>query len=205
MRLAVVLRLVRYLGEAGGDTGLLKRPCEAVASIEASVAPVGRHRFEAHRAAFEHGLQPVDAAIALSQTLGPAEAVGRAVAHAELFEAEPTAWCIAQEPEFFGPSAAPGAAKVSPRAAIFENGMGDAEELLFVTEGDDALPVLKPDRARGLEARRGKARQFVEEDAAVRVASAFWHEFEATLGPSHYCAVSLYHKHRSDHPCPQQS
>src|SRR4029077_19656246 len=52
------------------------------------VAPVWRHRFEAHRAAFEHGLQPVDAAIALSQTLGPAEAVGRAVTHAELFEAD---------------------------------------------------------------------------------------------------------------------
>ena len=25
--------------------------------------------------------------------------------------------------------------------------MGDADELLFVTEGDDAMPVLKPDRA----------------------------------------------------------
>jgi hypothetical protein len=28
--------------------------------------------------------------------------------------------------------------------------MGHAEELLLVTEGDDALPVFKPDRARGL-------------------------------------------------------
>ena len=53
----------------------------------------------------------------------------------------------------------------------------------FVTEGDNAMPVLKPDRARGLEARRGEAHEFVEEDAAVRVASAFWHEFKATPRP----------------------
>ncbi|HWY84745.1 MAG TPA: hypothetical protein VNY10_22890, partial [Roseiarcus sp.] len=79
MRLAALLLLVRYLGEASGHAGSLQRCGKAVASIEASVAPVWRHRFEAHRAAFEHGLQPVDAAIALSQTLGPAEAVGRAV------------------------------------------------------------------------------------------------------------------------------
>ena len=82
MRLAALLRLVRYLGEARGDAGLLQGPCEAIASIEASVAPVWRHRFEAHRAAFEHGLKSVDAAIALSQTLGPAEAVARTIAHA---------------------------------------------------------------------------------------------------------------------------
>ena len=62
-----------------------------------------------------------------------------------------------------------------PRAAIFENGMGDADEFLLLTEGDDAVPVLKPDRARRLEARRGKAREFVEEHAAVRVYSAFGH------------------------------
>ena len=37
--------------------------------------------------------------------------------------------------------------------------MGDTDELLFLTEGDDAMSVLKPDRARGLEARRGKARE----------------------------------------------
>ena len=43
--------------------------------------------------------------------------------------------------------------------------MGDADELLFVTEGDYALPVLKPDRARGLEARRGEAHELIEEDA----------------------------------------
>ena len=49
--------------------------------------------------------------------------------------------------------------------------MGDADELLFVAEGDDAMPVLKPDRARGLEARRGQAHEFIEENAAVRIAS----------------------------------
>ena len=49
--------------------------------------------------------------------------------------------------------------------------MGDADELLFVTEGDDALPVLKPDRARGLEARRGEADEFVEENAALSAVS----------------------------------
>ena len=46
--------------------------------------------------------------------------------------------------------------------------MGDADELLFVTEGDDAMPVLKPDSARGLEARYAYANEFIEEDAAVR-------------------------------------
>ena len=66
---------------------------------------------EAHRAAFEHSLQPVDAAIALSQTLGPAEAVGRTVAHAELFEAEPTAWCIVDQPKLLASGPALRAAK----------------------------------------------------------------------------------------------
>jgi hypothetical protein len=114
------------------------------------------------------------------------------MAHAELFEAEPTAWCIVHEPEFFGPSVAPGAAKVGPRAAIFENGMGDADELLFVTEGDDALPVLKPDRARGLEARYADANELVEEDASIRVASALWHESKATLGLRHHlCGIII--------------
>ena len=183
MRLAALLVLVRYLGEASGDAGLLERPCEAVASIEASVAPVWRHRFEAHRAAFEHGLQPVDAAIALSQTLGPAEAVGRAVAHAELFEAEPAAWRIVDEPELSASAAALRADEIGPRAAVRKLCMGDADELLFVTEGDDAMPVLKPDRARGPEARYADAHEFIEEDAAVRVASAFRHEVKATPRP----------------------
>ena len=182
MRLAALLVLIRYLGKASGDAGLLERPCEAVASIQAAVAPVWRHRFEAHRAAFENGLQPVDAAIALSQTLGSTEAVGRAVPHAKLFEAEPAMWRVFHEPELSGPSAALGADEIGPRAAIREHCMSDADELLFVTEGDDAMPVLKPDRARGPQTRRGEAHEFVEESAAARVASAFRHEFKATLG-----------------------
>jgi hypothetical protein len=68
--------------------------------------------------------------------------------------------------------------------------MGDADELLFVPEGDDAMPVLKRDRARGLEARRGKAQELVEEKAVVRVASAFRHEFATTLGCATTRAVS---------------
>jgi hypothetical protein len=47
-------------------------------------------------------------------------------------------------------------------------------------EGDDAMPVLKPDRAHGLQARRGEGHELIEEDAAVRVASAFRHELKAT-------------------------
>ena len=54
--------------------------------------------------------------------------------------------------------------------------MGEADEPLFVTEGNDAMPVLEPDRARGPQTRRGKAHQFVEEGATVRVDSAFWHD-----------------------------
>ena len=65
------------------------------------------------------------------------------------------------------------------------------------------LPVLKPDRARGLEARYADANEFIEEDAAVRVASAFWHELKATPLPT--CAVSLYHRHSGDHLPPEQS
>ena len=184
MRLAALLLLVRYLGEASGDTGSLQRYGEAVASIEASVAPVWRHRFEAHRAAFEHGLQPVDAAIALSQTLCPAEAVGRAVAHAELFEAEPAAWRIVDEPKLLGPSAALRAAKIGPRAAVRERRMSDADEFGLLAERYAGPLVLKPDHARGLEARYADAHEFIEEDAVVRVASAFWHEVKATPRPS---------------------
>ena len=56
IRLAALLMLVRNLGKASEDAGSLQRPREADASIETSVAPVCRHRFEAQRAAFEHGL-----------------------------------------------------------------------------------------------------------------------------------------------------
>ena len=40
--------------------------------------------------------------------------------------------------------------------------------IVIVAEGDDAVPVLKPDRARGLEARRVEARELVEEDGPRR-------------------------------------
>ena len=70
--------------------------------------------------------------------------------------------------------------------------MGEADELLFVTEGDNAVPVLEPDSARGLEARRGKAHELVEENAVVRVASAFWHELKATLA-RHLCGIMIPH------------
>ena len=69
--------------------------------------------------------------------------------------------------------------------------MDDADELLFVAEGDNTQPVLKPNRARGLEARRGEAREFVEEDAAVRVASAFRHEFELRLVCAIPCGIII--------------
>ena len=145
------------LGRGEWHTGSPQRPCETVASIEASVAPFWRHRFEAHRAAFEHGLQLVDSAIALFQTLGPAKAVGRAVAHAELFEAEPAAWCIVDESKPFCPSSAFWANKVAPRAAVREFRMGDADAFavpiaLLIAKGDNGQPVLEPDRAGGLEA-----------------------------------------------------
>ena len=76
IRLVALLVLVRNLAETSDNAGSVERPCEADASIEAPVAPVWRGRFEAQRAAFEHGLQPVDAAIALSQALSLAEGVG---------------------------------------------------------------------------------------------------------------------------------
>lgn len=205
MQVAALLILVRYLDEASGDTGLLKRPCEAVASIEASVTPVWRHRLEAQRAAFEHGLKPVDAAIALSQALRPAKAVGRAVAHAELFEAEPAAWCVAGQPQLFSPSTTFRADEIGPRAAVREFCMSDADEFVLLAERYDGLPVLKSDSARGLEARYAEANKFVKEDAAIRVDSAFWHELKATVP----CATTVRYHHttgnRCDHLRPRQS
>ena len=192
MRLAALLLLVRYYGETSGDTLSLQRRGKAVASIEASVAPVWRHRFEAHRAAFEHGLQPVDAAIALSQTLGSAEAVSRAIAHAELFEAAPAAWRVVHEPKLFGPSAAFWANKVAPRAPVRELCMSHADEFVLLAERYEGLPVLKPDYARGAEARYADAHKLIEENALVRVASAFRHELEAAVR-RHRVAVRYYY------------
>ena len=181
MRVAALLLLVRYLREASDDAGSLERPFEAVASIEASVAPARRHRFEAQRAAFEHGLQPIDAAIALFQALGPTEAVARAVAHAELFEAAFAAWCIVDQPELLASGSALRAAKIGPRSAVPKDRMSDADEFVLLAERYEDLPVLKSNRARGLEARYADADKLVEEDAVVRVASAFRHELEAAL------------------------
>jgi hypothetical protein len=64
--------------------------------------------------------------------------------------------------------------------------MGDADAfaafavMVLVAEGDESVPVLKSDSARGLEARRGEAQEFVEEAAACRIGPAFWHEVKAT-------------------------
>jgi hypothetical protein len=52
-------------------------------------------------------------------------------------------------------------------------------------------PVLKPDHACCLEARRGDAHEFIKEDAGVRVASAFRHEFWLRLAATR--GVSRYH------------
>ena len=68
--------------------------------------------------------------------------------------------------------------------------MGDADAfaafaaMVLVAEGDNTMPVFKPDRARSPEARRVEAQEFVEENAAVRVASAFRHELKATARPA---------------------
>jgi hypothetical protein len=53
--------------------------------------------------------------------------------------------------------------------------MGDADEFHPTAERNEGVPVLKPDRARGAEARYAETWQFVEENAAIRVDSAFWH------------------------------
>ena len=61
--------------------------------------------------------------------------------------------------------------------------MSDADEFVLLAERYDDLPVLELDRPRGLEARRGQAHEFIEEDAAIRVASAFRHELKAAPRP----------------------
>ena len=43
--------------------------------------------------------------------------------------------------------------------------------------------MLEPDHARGPEARRGEAHELIEEDAVVRVDSAFRHELKASPRP----------------------
>ncbi len=138
-----------------------------------------RHRFEAHRATFEHGLQSIDAAIALPQTLGPAKAVGRAVVHAELFEAEPATRRALGEPKLFASGSALRAAKVGPRAAVWELRMSHADELGLLAERYDGPLVLKPNHV-ALRRETLSANKFIEEDAAVRIDRAFWHELKVT-------------------------
>ena len=64
-------------------------------------------------------------------------------------------------------------------------------------EGDDAMPVLKPDRAHGLQARRGEGHELIEEDTAVRVASAFRHELKATPRPPRVWYYDTTHERQS--------
>ena len=61
--------------------------------------------------------------------------------------------------------------------------MGDADEFGLLTARYVGPLVLKPYQARGPEARYADDFEFIEEDAAVRVASAFRHELNATPRP----------------------
>jgi hypothetical protein len=60
---------------------------------------------------------------------------------------------------------------------------------IVLVEGDDAMPVLKPDGARGPEARRGKAHQVIKEDAANRIDPASWHKLKLRLA-NHLCGIT---------------
>ena len=147
-------------------------------------AAAHRHREPTFAPAQSSVLHSVNVAIALSQTLRPAEAVGRAVAYSEPFEAEPATGHAFREPKLSASGSALRAAKIGPRATVREFCMGDADEPVLLAERYERPLVLKPDHARGLEARYADANEFIEEDAAVRVASAFRHEFKATPRPS---------------------
>ena len=61
--------------------------------------------------------------------------------------------------------------------------MGDANEFRPPTERNKDLPVLELDDPRGPEARHAEAHELVKENAAVRAASAFWHELKAGAAP----------------------
>jgi hypothetical protein len=134
-------------------------------------------------------------AIPLSQTLGPAEAVSRTIAHAELFEAEPAPWRIIDEPKLSASGSALRAAKIRPRATVRERRMSDADELGLFAEWYAGPLVLKPDRTGSPQARYAEANKLVEEDATVGVASAFRHALKVT--PS-IGAASLYHRLSGD-------
>ena len=75
-------------------------------------------------------------------------------------------------------------------------GDGDAfatlNAIAFVTQGDDTMPVFKPDHARSPQARRVEAQEFVEEAAACRIGPAFWHELRLRLA-RHLCGIMVPH------------
>jgi hypothetical protein len=88
--------------------------------------------------------------------------------------------------------------------------MGDADAfavfnaMVLVAEGDDAMPVLKPDRARSRQARRVEAQEFVEEEAACRIDPAFWHELKASP-PLPFVRYHYTTDDRGNYPRRQQS
>ena len=59
-------------------------------------------------------------------------------------------------------------------------------------EGDDAMPVLKPDRAHGLQARRGEGHELIEQDAAVRFLPRFGMNLRLRLAPL-VCGIMIPH------------
>ena len=145
-------------------------------------AAAHRHREPTFAPAQSSSLHSVNIAIALSQALASAEAISRAVAYAQGPAAVQAAWRIVDEPEFLFPAAASRTDEIGPRAAVLEFRMGDADAfaasaaMVLLAKGDDALPVLKPDRARGLQARYAPANKSVEENAVTRIDRAFRHE-----------------------------
>ena len=72
--------------------------------------------------------------------------------------------------------------------------MSDADEFRPPAERNERMPVLEPDRAARPEARYAETWQLVEENAAVRVDSAFRHEPKNTPRLRHYGALLLYHR-----------
>jgi hypothetical protein len=71
--------------------------------------------------------------------------------------------------------------------------MSGADDLGPLAERYKSLLVLKPDSARGPEARYANASKFIKEDAVVRVAPAFRHELKATPRPLSLCGTMIPH------------
>ena len=112
---------------------------------------------------------------------GSAEAVARTVAHTQGPAALHAAWCVVDEPELFCPSSRIGAAKIGPRSAVPKVRMSDADEFVLLAERYDDLSVLELDSARGLEARHPDANKLIEENAAICIVPALWHELKLRL------------------------